>query len=499
MSPQHPRLTVFARALAAASAALVVPLTLPTPTAAYVAWGSVLVPSSQWVSPEVAQLGNFNVYSNGTGNEDQTGGYGLNYECVELAQRFAAVRYGEQRVWPVGAAYQMWAAGPNLQIPFLQNPNGGAKPPQTGDLLIFDRVAAAPYGHVAVVADTGPDYVDIVEQNWGNSNPTGTARLPLNGTTMAARGGIPIVGWLRASTQAMPLKPTLITEAGLVYPVAGASNFGGPVSVALASPVVGAGGTPTGKGYWMAGRDGGIFAYGDAQFYGSMGGKKLNAPIISVATTATGKGYWMAGRDGGIFAYGDAQFYGSMGGKKLNAPIISVATTATGKGYWEVAADGGIFSFGDARFYGSTGGMKLNAPVVGMAPTPSGNGYWMVASDGGIFSFGDARFYGSTGGLVLNKPVNGMAATADGSGYWLVASDGGIFSFGSAPFYGSAGGIQVPSPVVRMTASSDGKGYWLATSGGSVYAYGDAKFFANSGVVGTASPVVAMVATVAQQ
>jgi hypothetical protein len=457
MSPQHPRLTVFARALAAAFAALVVPLTLPTPTAAYVAWGSVLVPSSQWVSPEVAQLGDFNVYSNGTGNQDQSGGYGLNYECVELAQRFAAVRYGEQRVWPVGAAYQMWAAGPNLQIPFLQNPNGGAKPPQTGDLLIFDRVAAAPFGHVAVVADTGPDYVDIVEQNWGNSNPTGSARLPLNGTTMAARGGIPIVGWLRASTQAMPLKPTLITEAGLVYPVAGASNFGGPVSLALASPVVGAGGTPTGKGYWMA------------------------------------------GRDGGIFAYGDAQFYGSMGGKKLNAPIISVATTATGKGYWEVAADGGIFSFGDARFYGSTGGMKLNAPVVGMAPTPSGNGYWMVASDGGIFSFGDARFYGSTGGLVLNKPVNGMAATADGSGYWLVASDGGIFSFGSAPFYGSAGGIQVPSPVVRMTASSDGKGYWLATSGGSVYAYGDARFFANSGVVGTASPVVAMVATVAQQ
>jgi hypothetical protein len=457
MSPRHSRLTVFSRVLASASAALVIPLTLPTPTAAYVAWGTVLVPAASWTSPEIAQLGDLNVYSNGTGGQDQTGSYGLAYECVELAQRYAAVRYGEQRVWPVSAAYQMWGVAPSLQVPFIQLPNGGGTPPQTGDLLIFDHVSAAPYGHVAVVADTGPDYVDIVEQNWGNTSPTGSARLPISGTTMPARNTVPTIGWLRSSTSALPLKPTLITQQGMVYPVAGGSNFGGPVTVALASPVVGAAGTPTGKGYWMV------------------------------------------GGDGGIFAYGDAQFYGSMGGQKLNAPVIGMASTADGKGYWEVAADGGIFSFGDARFFGSTGSMKLNAPVVGMAPTPSGNGYWMVARDGGIFSFGDARFWGSTGSLVLNKPVNGMASTGDGNGYWLVASDGGIFAFGNAPFYGSTGGITVPSPVVRMTATSDGKGYWLATSGGTVYAFGNAKYLANSGVVGTSGPVVGMVATVAQQ
>ncbi|HXA29582.1 MAG TPA: CHAP domain-containing protein [Candidatus Angelobacter sp.] len=457
MSPQT-RLPVFARALATVSAALVLPLAVPASAgASVVPWGTVLVPTSQWVSPEVAQLGDLNVYSNGTGAQDQSSAYGLSYECVELAQRFAAVRYGEQKVWPVSYAYQMWSVASSLQVPFNQLPNGGPTPPQTGDLLIFDHVTAAPFGHVAVVADTGPDYVDIVEQNWGNSSPTGTARLPISGTTMPARNSVPIIGWLRSSTLALPFKPTLITQAGLVYPVAGASNFGGPVSLALASPLVGAAGTPTGKGYWMV------------------------------------------GSDGGIFSYGDAQFYGSMGGLKLNQPVIGMASTHDGKGYWEVAADGGIFSFGDARFYGSTGSMKLNKPVVGMAPTPSGNGYWMVASDGGIFSFGDARFYGSTGSMVLNKPVNGMAATGDGSGYWLVASDGGIFSFGNAPFYGSAGGIQVPSPVVRMTATTDGRGYWLATSGGSVYAYGNARFYANTGVVDIGSPVIGMVATVAQQ
>ncbi len=30
--------------------------------------------------------------------------------------------------------------------------------------------------------------------------------------------------------------------------------------------------------------------------------------------------------DGGIFAYGDATFYGSTGGTALNKPIVGVAT-----------------------------------------------------------------------------------------------------------------------------------------------------------------------------
>ena len=57
--------------------------------------------------------------------------------------------------------------------------------------------------------------------------------------------------------------------------------------------------------------------------------------------------------DGGIFAFGDATFYGSEGGKPLNKPIVGMAATPDGNGYWEVASDGGIFAFGDAKFYGS--------------------------------------------------------------------------------------------------------------------------------------------------
>ena len=121
-------------------------------------------------------------------------------------------------------------------------------------------------------------------------------------------------------------------------------------------------------------------------------------------------GYWMTASDGGIFSFGNAGFYGSMGGTVLNKPVVGMAATPDGKGYWLVASDGGIFSFGDAGFYGSTGAMTLNKPIVGMAAAPYGEGYWLVASDGGIFSFGDAKFYGSMGGTVLNKPVVGMTA-----------------------------------------------------------------------------------------
>ncbi|HWD53119.1 MAG TPA: hypothetical protein VG412_12025, partial [Acidimicrobiales bacterium] len=34
--------------------------------------------------------------------------------------------------------------------------------------------------------------------------------------------------------------------------------------------------TPTSPGYWLLGDDGGVFSYGAARFYGSMGGQTLN-------------------------------------------------------------------------------------------------------------------------------------------------------------------------------------------------------------------------------
>lgn len=81
-----------------------------------------------------------------------------------------------------------------------------------------------------------------------------------------------------------------------------------------------------------------------------MGGKPLNQPIVGMSASPSGQGYRLVASDGGIFAYGDAAFDGSMGGKPLERPIVG--TASSGPGYWMVAQDGGIFAF-DVPFYGS--------------------------------------------------------------------------------------------------------------------------------------------------
>jgi len=62
--------------------------------------------------------------------------------------------------------------------------------------------------------------------------------------------------------------------------------------------------------------------------------------------------------DGGLFAFGDAGFHGSMGGTPLNAPVTGMTRSLGGDGYWLVAGDGGLFAFGDAGFDGSMAGPR---------------------------------------------------------------------------------------------------------------------------------------------
>ncbi len=290
---------------------------------------------------------------------------------------------------------------------------------------------------------------------------------PESGGTTVTVTGLQFTGTTSVDFGTVPATSFTVTSATSITAVDPPGT--GTVNVSLTSPkgtsVAGVLSqfTYATPGYWTVASDGGIFSFGGAPFYGSMGGKPLNAPIVGMAATPTGGGYWEVASDGGIFAFGSAQFSGSMGGTHLNAPIVGMAATPTGGGYWEVAADGGVFSFGSAQFSGSMGGTHLNAPIVGMAATPTGGGYYEVAADGGIFSFGDASFSGSMGGKALNQPIVGMAATptdggtgssgAASGGYYEVASDGGIFCFGNAQFVGSMGGKPLNAPMVGMATA----------------------------------------------
>ncbi len=173
-----------------------------------------------------------------------------------------------------------------------------------------------------------------------------------------------------------------------------------------------------------------------ANNFGDASGIHLNQPIVGMTPTSDGQGSWLVASDGGIFTYGDAQFYGSTGSIRLNQPIVGMSVTSDGNGYTLVAADGGVFNFGDSQFYGSIPGVlkpgqKLNSPIEGIVNTPDGGGYWMVAADGGVFTFGDASFLGSLGSEHLASPIAGMFA--HGTGYSLVAQDGTLYPFAGPP------------------------------------------------------------------
>jgi cell wall-associated NlpC family hydrolase len=255
-------------------------------------------------------------------------------------------------------------------------------------------------------------------------------------------------------------------------------------AAALNAPMVGIASAPNGSGYYLAGGDGGVFAFPNSLgFHGSMGGQHLNAPVVGIATDRATGGYWLVAADGGVFSF-DAPFYGSMGGQHLNAPIVGMAASPDGKGYFLVAADGGVFAFGDAAFHGSLAGQHLNAPVVGLSVDPATGGYDLVGADGGVFAF-NAPFYGSMGGQHLNAPVVGIAVDPATQGYWLVGADGGVFAF-NAPFYGSMGGQPLGAPVVGIAADPATDGYWLTAKDGGVFSF-NTPFFGSLG--GSTYPV----------
>jgi hypothetical protein len=291
----------------------------------------------------------------------------------------------------------------------------------------------------------GPDSVQVVCQ--GSGSPAFQYASQVFDMTTSGQGY-----WLASNDVAgHPCGPCNNSGPGQtvnVMPSGDAGFYGPDAPPGWAAPLVGMAPDPTtGTGYWLVGSDGGVFAYGDTLFFGSLPGLGLKVQnIVGIAATPDGKGYWLVGSDGGVFSFGDARFYGSLPGDQIAParPVVGIAATADGKGYWLVGADGGVFSFGDAQFYGSLPAEHTTPakPIVGVATTPGANGYWLVGADGGVFSFGAAGFRGSIPGQGSNLSDNvvGIAATSDGNGYWLASADGVIFDFGDAPFQDTCAG-----------------------------------------------------------
>jgi len=251
--------------------------------------------------------------------------------------------------------------------------------------------------------------------------------------------------------------------ANAVRAVGGAPELGPSTGMDLNANLVSITPTRSGRGYWVAAADGGVFAFGDARFAGSIAGRPLAAPIVGIAAAPTGNGYWMVGADGGVFAFGSAGFHGALGNPgAMISPIVAIAATPSGKGYWLVGSDGGVFAFGDAAFEGAATSFAHGARIAAIAPTPSGYGYYLLGADGGVFAFGDAHFAGSV--IDGTRVATAIAVPRNGKGYEIAFSDGSLVGRGGAPSVAApVDPLSARHPVVALALPVQHRGAWLET------------------------------------
>jgi hypothetical protein len=251
----------------------------------------------------------------------------------------------------------------------------------------------------------------------------------------------------------------LVGSDGGIFTFGSAQFYGSTGNLKLQRPVVGITPTADRGGYWLVASDGGVFSFGDTQFYGSIPGihlnpagsglpHSLNAPIVGIVPSIDDRGYFMVASDGGVFAFGDAQFEGSCPGiGGCSGAAVAVVPDASGKGYWLVTATGNVYAFGDAVSYGGPG--PQSAPVTSAARTPDGKGYWVLLSDGLDYTYGDAQYYGSCptiGGC--SGATTAIIPDADGGGYWFATTTGNVYAFGDAPNDGSMAGTRLNGAII---------------------------------------------------
>jgi hypothetical protein len=252
----------------------------------------------------------------------------------------------------------------------------------------------------------------------------------------------------------------LVGSDGGIFTFGSAQFYGSTGDLVLQRPVVGMTLTADRRGYWLVASDGGVFTFGDAGFFnsipglgiapaGSTGtGRKLNAPIVGMVPSANGDGYFMVASDGGVFAFGDAEFQGSCPGiGGCSGAAVTVMPDASGGGYWLVTATGHVYAFGNAATFGEPG--SQSTPVTSAVRTPDGGGYWILFANGVIDGFGDAMNYGDpvneTGGL---NPATAIFPTADGAGYWVSAGTGAVYAYGDAPNDGGTTGTHLNGSII---------------------------------------------------
>src|SRR6266851_471547 len=165
---------------------------------------------------------------------------------------------------------------------------------------------------------------------------------------------------------------------------------------------------------------------------GPKGGVIVDNIYVGIAGDATGDGYWLAGFDGQVHAYGTANSaYTGPPISQLQAPIAEIKATPSGNGFYLVSETGQVFARGDAMLHGDASSLDLANPITSISPTAGG--YVLADDAGNVYPFGDATLQGQGGlGGLQVPPVSDIAETPDGGGYWLLTVDGHVWPFGDA-------------------------------------------------------------------
>ena len=254
----------------------------------------------------------------------------------------------------------------------------------------------------------------------------------------------------------------LVGSDGGIFTFGSATFHGSTGNLVLQRPVVGITPTRDEGGYWLVASDGGIFAFGDAGFHGSIPGlglhpagsglpSSLDAPIVGMVPSSDGGGYFMVASDGGVFAFGDAQFEGSCPGiGGCSGAAVAVVPDATGRGYWLVTQTGNIYPFGDAPYFGAPG--TQGSAVTAAVRTADGGGYLVLLANGTVQGYGDAvSLGGPTGAVGGLDPASAIFTEAGGGGYWVASAAGDVFTYGGAPDDGSMAGTRLNGAIIAGT------------------------------------------------
>lgn len=153
------------------------------------------------------------VYAYGLGGSVR-GEYGLEYECVELVNRYYVQVLGHRNMTRTGHAESYyWDA---REKGLVAHPNGGSVPPAVHDILVFDGGQDdGSVGHVAIVVevDEARGSITFIEQNmvaytdlvfrrdiWKDTLPL----THLDGEWFVDQGRytLPVVGWSRQAPPA---------------------------------------------------------------------------------------------------------------------------------------------------------------------------------------------------------------------------------------------------------------------------------------------------------